>query len=112
MPPKAMTTACAQLSTRLFRANYLHISEVQMKSSQNQPEGSFVALRRPIPRRRLLQGMGVALGLPLLDAMRSAFAADKLQTAERPRRMLTICNNLGFLSGGFFPTQSGKDYEL
>ena len=83
-----------------------------MKSSQSQPERSFLALRRPIPRRRLLQGMGVALGLPLLDAMRSAFAADNVQTAERPRRMLTICNNLGFLSRGFFPTQSGKEYEL
>ena len=83
-----------------------------MKSSQNQPEGSFLALRRPIPRRRLLQGMGVALGLPLLNAMRPAFAAEKVQTAERPRRMLTICNNLGFLSKGFFPAESGKDYEI
>jgi hypothetical protein len=26
--------------------------------------------------------------------------------------MLAICNNLGFLAGGFFPKQAGKDYEL
>jgi hypothetical protein len=82
-----------------------------MKSSQNQLDGSFLALRQPIPRRRLLQGMGVALGLPFLDAMRPAFAADKVQTAETPRRMLAICNNLGFLPGGFFPTHAGRDYQ-
>jgi hypothetical protein len=32
--------------------------------------------------------------------------------ADTPRRMLAICNNLGFLTGGFFPKQAGKDYEL
>jgi hypothetical protein len=80
--------------------------------SQNQTEGAFLGLGRAIPRRRLLRGIGVALGLPLLEAMRSAFAAEKGQSANTPRRMLAICNNLGFLSRGFFPTQSGKDYEL
>lgn len=82
-----------------------------MESSQNRTVGSFLALRRRTPRRRLLQGIGVALGLPFLDAMRPAFAAEKVQTAETPRRMLAICNNLGFLSRGFFPTQSGRNYE-
>lgn len=83
-----------------------------MKSSQNQLEGSFQGFRRPIPRRQVLQGMGVALGLPFLDAMRPAFAADTVQAAETPRRMLAICNNLGFLPKGFFPEKAGKDYEL
>jgi hypothetical protein len=32
--------------------------------------------------------------------------------AETPRRMLAICNNLGFLAGGFFPKQAGRDYDL
>ncbi len=66
--------------------------------------------RRAIPRRQLLRGAGVALGLPFLDAMRPAFAAEK--PADTPRRMLAICNNLGFLAGGFFPKQAGRDYEL
>ncbi|HWD97610.1 MAG TPA: DUF1552 domain-containing protein, partial [Bryobacteraceae bacterium] len=79
---------------------------------QNQCAGSFVGLRRAIPRRRVLRGIGVALGLPWLDAMSTAFAAEKGQQAETPRRMLAICNNLGFLGGGFFPKQAGKDYEL
>jgi hypothetical protein len=38
--------------------------------------------------------------------MQPAFAAE-----ETPRRMFAICNNLGFLAGGFFPQQAGKDYE-
>jgi hypothetical protein len=39
--------------------------------------------------------------------MQPAFAAE-----QSPRRMLAICNNLGLLSGGFFPQGAGKDYEL
>jgi len=57
-----------------------------------------------ITRRTLLRGAGVALGLPHLEA----FA----QAKETPRRMLAICNNLGVLPGGFFPTKAGRDYEL
>lgn len=68
-------------------------------------------LRRTIPRRRFLRGVGVAFGLPCLDAMYPAFA-QKSNPADTPRRMLAICNNLGFLAGGFFPKQAGKDYEL
>jgi hypothetical protein len=68
----------------------------------------FVSLRRALPRRQFLRSAGVTLGLPLLDAMRPAFAADK----EAPRRMLAVCNNLGLLETGFFPKQGGKDYEL
>jgi hypothetical protein len=57
-----------------------------------------------ITRRTLLRGTGAALGLPHLEA----FA----QSKETPRRMLAICNNLGVLPGGFFPTKPGRDYEL
>ena len=81
-----------------------------MKSSESQLERPFF-LRRPIHRRQLLRGVGVALGLPFLEAMRPAFAADKTQTGDTPRRMLAVCNNLGLLSKGFFPTQSGRSYE-
>jgi len=61
-----------------------------------------------LTRRSLLRASGVALGLPLLDAMRPAFAAEP----TAPRRMLAICNNLGLLSPGFFPKTAGRDYEL
>jgi hypothetical protein len=62
---------------------------------------------KSIPRRQFLRASGVALGLPLLDAMQPAFAASQ---EEVPRRMLAICNNLGFLPEGFFPQQAGRDY--
>ncbi|MCA9048111.1 MAG: DUF1552 domain-containing protein [Planctomycetaceae bacterium] len=65
---------------------------------------------RLFDRRRFLRGAGVALALPRLNSVRPAFATD----AEKPtpRRMLLISNNLGILPKHFFPTTSGRDYEL
>jgi hypothetical protein len=68
----------------------------------------FIQVPNPINRRRLLRGAGVAMALPLLDAMRPAFAAEK----PAPRRMLAICNNLGVLPNGFFPASAGRGYTL
>jgi hypothetical protein len=62
-----------------------------------------------MPRRQFLRGAGVAMALPMLDAMRPVLAAAE---PEAPRRMLAICNNLGLLETGFFPKQSGRGYEL
>lgn len=72
--------------------------------------GPYVALRSALPRRQFLRAAGVALALPMLDAMRPLLAADKPETT--PRRMLAVCNNLGYLEGGFFPKTAGRDYEL
>jgi len=59
-------------------------------------------------RRTFLRASGVALALPMLDAMRPAFAAD---TAPVPRRMLSICTNLGVLEQNFVPAEAGRDYK-
>ncbi len=56
-----------------------------------------------------MRGAGVAMALPLLDAMRPAFAAEK---ADVPRRMVCIETNMGILPQFFFPEQAGKDYAL
>ena len=64
---------------------------------------------RRISRRRVLKGLGVAVALPLLDGMRPVLGA---QSAEAPRRMLLISNNLGVLPGPFFPKSAGASYEL
>jgi hypothetical protein len=64
-----------------------------------------------VSRRRFLQGAGVALALPMLDAMRPALARD-IEPAQTPRRMLAICNNLGVLPDQFFPEQTGRGYAL
>jgi len=69
----------------------------------------FSPAPRPLSRRTLLRGAGVAIALPLLDAMRPAFAADK---PEIPRRMIAIETNMGILPQFFFPEKAGKDYAL
>lgn len=60
-----------------------------------------------IPRRRFLHGLGVTLGLPLLEQNVTRAAA---QTP--PRRMLLISNNLGVLPQHFFPKDKGAGYTL
>ncbi len=79
------------------------------------PSGPFITTRRPISRRRFLQGAGIALSLPFLDSMlpsfaRAAAASSPLAPGAKPRRMFGICNNLGLLSDQFFPTGAGRDY--
>ena len=82
--------------------------------SQSSPS-PFVATRRAISRRRFLQGTGILLSLPFLEAMLPAFAraaesSSPLAPNAKPRRMFGICNNLGLLGDNFFPTGTGKDY--
>lgn len=71
---------------------------------------NFPHIPRTTSRRRFLRGLGVTLGLPVLDQ----FAAPALAkaAAESPRRMLLISNNLGVLPWHFFPKDSGPDYTL
>src|SRR3954452_12162080 len=71
-----------------------------------------IGTRHALPRRSFLRGAGVALALPLLDAMSPALRA--ASSAPVPRRFFGICNNLGLLPDLFFPQQqsAGKDYQL
>lgn len=76
----------------------------------------FFASRPVLSRRRFLRGAGVALSLPLLEAMAPVFAgkarpADAAGTpGGKPRRFLGICNNLGLLPENFFPKDPGRSY--
>jgi hypothetical protein len=68
---------------------------------------------RPAPaalsRRTFLRGAaGVALALPLLDAMQPAWGAEASKPA--PRRMVAIETNMGILPQFFFPDKAGADY--
>ena len=65
-----------------------------------------------LSRRTFLRGAGVALSLPLLDAMTPAFA--RAEGRVVPRRFFAICNNLGLLPDRFFPAadQKGRGYKL
>lgn len=64
-----------------------------------------------LSRRSLLQASGVAVGLPLLDAMsltKRAFAND----AAPRRRMVAVNVGLGLHAPNIVPERAGRDYEL
>jgi len=63
----------------------------------------------PLSRRTLLRGAGMAMALPLLDAMSPVFGAEDPKAV--PRRMVAIETNMGILPQFFFPEKAGKDYE-
>ena len=57
-----------------------------------------------IDRRSFLQGVGVALALPMLESRARG------AQPQRPRRILAIGNHLGFYPQAFFPKVAGADY--
>jgi len=70
-----------------------------------------VQSKRALSRRYFLRGAGVALGLPLLDAMMPSRA--QAAAVPVPRRFFGICNNLGLLPELFFPApdSTGAGYQ-
>jgi hypothetical protein len=64
----------------------------------------------PISRRRFLRGLGVTVGIPMLECMTPVFG--NTTQPEPPRRMLLISNNLGVLPQHFFPKEKGAGYTL
>jgi len=65
-----------------------------------------------LSRRTMLRAAGVAIGLPLLDAMLPrGLRADEKAEALAPRRMVLIARPLGMHPAFFFPEKPGKDYE-
>jgi hypothetical protein len=63
-----------------------------------------------LSRRTVLRGLGVALALPLLDAMRPAFAKEPAGAAA-PKRFVAICSTLGVHRPFLEPATAGKGYE-
>lgn len=64
---------------------------------------------KPLDRRTFLRAAGACVSLPLLDAMGPSYGAER---DAAPRRLLSVCTNLGVLDQNFRPTQSGSDYAL
>ena len=62
-----------------------------------------------LSRRTFLRAAGATLALPFLDAMRPVFGQT---AAAAPRRMISICTNLGVLDRHFYPATTGRDYAL
>ncbi len=68
-----------------------------------------------LPRRTFLRGAGVAISLPMLDAMVPAFRRPAISSEVSlipPQRMIVIQTNMGILSQHFFPASSGTDFQL
>ena len=63
-----------------------------------------------LSRRAFLRGIGITLGLPMLECMTPVFA--RAAQPQTPQRMLCIANNLGVLPKKFFPTNHGRNYTL
>lgn len=73
---------------------------------------------RHLDRRRFLRSSGVALGLPLLDALRpralraaETGAAPGFHPDGKPRRMVCICNRLGLYGPYFVPQGAGRGWK-
>src|SRR5215208_478893 len=65
---------------------------------------------QPLNRRTFIRASGIAIGLPLLDAMTPASRAEAKAT-NAPRRMVLVGRPLGMYAPNFFPEQAGRDYE-
>lgn len=63
-----------------------------------------------VSRRSFLQATGVAVALPLLEALQTQTASAALEHAS-PRRMVCICTNMGMMPKFFWPTGEGADYK-
>jgi hypothetical protein len=67
---------------------------------------------RTLDRRRWLRGAGVAMSLPLLDAMIPAVSRAAETPPGKPiRRLVAIQTNMGILPQNFFPAETGRDYN-
>ena len=64
---------------------------------------------RPMNRRTFLRASGVAIGLPLLDAMVPT-SAQEARRVDAPKRMVLVARPLGMYAPNFFPQQAGANY--
>jgi len=66
---------------------------------------------KSLDRRTMLKGAGIAIGLPLLDAMVPARGRAAV-AAEPGRRLVAIDLSFGLLADNLFPKTVGPNYEL
>ncbi|HBF16741.1 MAG TPA: hypothetical protein DDW37_03840, partial [Verrucomicrobiales bacterium] len=70
-------------------------------------------MRKMLNRRTLLRGTGVAMSLPMLEAMIPVGRAAN-RNSKPVKRFVCLSNNYGVYQKAFFPdpTQAGKDYDI
>src|SRR5262245_34390997 len=74
----------------------------------------MIITRKHLPRRTFLKGVGVAMALPMLDAMVPALArgATEQAIAKAPNRLAWFYVPNGVTMDQWMPTGAGKDFEL
>ena len=69
-------------------------------------------LRKPMPRRTFLSGLGASISLPLLDAMTPAVGAGLKSGAAIPLRVGYVYSPNGIIKDRWRPTIAGDGFEL
>jgi hypothetical protein len=69
----------------------------------------MIATGKHLPRRTFVKGLGVAIGLPMLDAMTPAFAR---ASAAKPIRLSFVYVPNGIVMKDWTPKAAGRAYEL
>ncbi len=68
--------------------------------------------RRAISRRAMLRGIGVTVGLPLLDSMVPSFSALAATPAKPVNRFGVVYVPNGMIMPNYLPMKEGPDYEI
>ena len=68
-------------------------------------------MSKAINRRHFLRGAGVAISLPMLEAMGPSLKA-AVVNRKPVKRVVCISNNYGIYKKAFFPKEAGADYEM
>lgn len=70
-------------------------------------------MRLPLQRRTFLRGAGVAIALPMLEAMTPPSHGAE-NAPQRVKRFVCLSNNYGVYREAFFPAadQAGADYDM
>src|SRR5262245_51939291 len=73
----------------------------------------MIVMKKSLPRRAFLRGMGVTMALPLLDAMTPALADSASRTAASPVvRLGFIYVPNGIIMNKWTPTAEGSDFQF
>ena len=68
--------------------------------------------KRALPRRTFLRGMGVTLGLPLLESMVPSLTATAKTAANPPRRLGCVYVPHGKIMEQWTPATAGAGFEI
>ena len=77
----------------------------------NHDRGSAPPHSKPLPRRAILRGAGVAVTLPWLEGLAGRGRAGAAEGKSPPVRLLAIETTMGLLPQYFFPQGDGRDYD-